>query len=282
MHSNSGIYRWNKTMIEGLDVFDPEVRMLDQSRIGPVLCGDKHDLGDGPPVTVLFTQNTNPVSVAPEQNRVKQGFARDDLFICVHEQFMTETAALADIVLPATQFLEHDDLYQGGGHQHIMLGPKLIEAPGECRNNHEVICELARRVGAEHEGFNMSPRELIDWTLVNSGRPGLEELEEHKWIDVQPSFDESHFLNGFGHKDGKYRFAAKWHECKHKKHTGTMGPVDAMPAFPDHWAVIHEADETHPFRLGNQPGAYVPQLIVQRDPVVDEARRPSAGADAPA
>jgi hypothetical protein len=66
--------------------------MLDQSRIGPVLCGDKHDLGDGPPVTVLFTQNTNPVSVAPEQNRVKQGFARDDLFICVHEQFMTETA----------------------------------------------------------------------------------------------------------------------------------------------------------------------------------------------
>jgi anaerobic selenocysteine-containing dehydrogenase len=92
MHSNSGIYRWNKTMIEGLDVFDPDVRMLDQSRIGPVLCGDKHDLGDGPPVTVLFTQNTNPVSVAPEQNRVKQGFARDDLFICVHEQFMTETA----------------------------------------------------------------------------------------------------------------------------------------------------------------------------------------------
>jgi anaerobic selenocysteine-containing dehydrogenase len=225
MHSNSGIYRWNKTMIEGLDVFDPEVRMLDQSRIGPVLCGDKHDLGDGPPVTVLFTQNTNPVSVAPEQNRVKQGFARDDLFICVHEQFMTETAELADIVLPATQFLEHDDLYQGGGHQHIMLGPKLIEAPGECRNNHEVICELARRVGAEHEGFNMSPRELIDWTLVNSGRPGLEELEEHKWIDVQPSFDDSHFLNGFGHKDGKYRFAAHWHECKHKKHTGTMGPV---------------------------------------------------------
>jgi anaerobic selenocysteine-containing dehydrogenase len=253
MHSNSGIYRWNKTMIEGLDVFDPDVRMLDQSRIGPVLCGDKHDLGDGPPVTVLFTQNTNPVSVAPEQNRVKQGFAREDLFICVHEQFMTETAELADIVLPATQFLEHDDLYQGGGHQHIMLGPKLIEAPGECRNNHDVICELARRLGAEHEGFNMSPRELIDWTLVNSGRPGIEELEQHKWIDVQPSFDDSHFLNGFGHKDGKYRFAAHWHECKHKKHTGTMGPVGDMPSFPDHWAVIHEADEAHPFRLATSP-----------------------------
>jgi hypothetical protein len=127
----------------------------------------------------------------------------------------------------------------------------------------------------------MSPRELIDWTLVNSGRPGIEELEQHKWIDVQPSFDDSHFLNGFGHKDGKYRFAAHWHECKHKKHTGTMGPVDAMPSFPDHWAVIHEADETHPFRLGHQPGADLPQLIVQRNPIVDEARGPPAGADAP-
>ena len=64
---------------------------------------------------------------------VKRGFARDDLFVCVHEQFMTETAQMADIVLPATMFLEHDDIYQGGGHQHILLGPKLIEPPGECR-----------------------------------------------------------------------------------------------------------------------------------------------------
>ncbi len=84
---------------------------------------------------------------------------------------MTETAELADIVLPATMFLEHDDIYQGGGHQHIMFGRKLIEPPGECRSNHEVICELARRVGARHPGFDMTVRELIDWTLANSGRP---------------------------------------------------------------------------------------------------------------
>ncbi|WP_239530206.1 molybdopterin-dependent oxidoreductase, partial [Stenotrophomonas maltophilia] len=77
---------------------------------------------------------------------------------------MTDTAKMADIVLPATMFMEHDDLYAGGGHPHIMLGLKLVDAPGECRSNHEVISALARRLGAEHQGFTMSPREIIDWT----------------------------------------------------------------------------------------------------------------------
>ena len=144
-HNNGGIYHWSKALIEGQDAFDPSVRYLDQTRIGPVLTGDPYDLGNGPPVTALFIQNTNPMSVCPEQDKVKQGFARDDLFVCVHEQFMTETAAVADIVLPATMFLEHDDVYSGSGHQHIILGPKIIEAPGECRSNHDVLCALADR-----------------------------------------------------------------------------------------------------------------------------------------
>ena len=110
------------------------------------------------PVTALLIQNTNPVSVAPEQDKVKRGFARDDLFVCVHEQFMTETALMADVVLPATMFMEHDDIYQGGGHQYIQLGPKLIDPPGECRSNHEVICALAKRLGAEHPGFDDDAR----------------------------------------------------------------------------------------------------------------------------
>src|SRR5262249_19925290 len=94
-HNNSDIYRLDKTMIEGLDVRDPTVRQLDQSRIGAILEGDADTLAGGPPVTALFIQNTNPLSVAPNQERVKRGFARDDLFVCVHEQFMTETARAA-------------------------------------------------------------------------------------------------------------------------------------------------------------------------------------------
>ncbi|MEO1103495.1 MAG: molybdopterin-dependent oxidoreductase, partial [Pseudomonadota bacterium] len=147
-HNNGAIYELDKTMVTGSDVADPAVRALDQSRIGAVLCGDVDTLLGGPPVTAMLIQNTNPMVVAPEQDRVREGFAREDLFVAVHEQVMTETARMADIVLPATMFVEHDDIYKGGGHQYVVLGPKLVDAPGEARENHFVHCEIARRVGA--------------------------------------------------------------------------------------------------------------------------------------
>ncbi|MBU6379506.1 MAG: molybdopterin-dependent oxidoreductase, partial [Gammaproteobacteria bacterium] len=209
-HNNGAIFHWNKTMIEGLDALDPRVRTFDQSRIGDVLTGNPKDLAGGPPVAALLIQNTNPVQVAPEQTKVKAGFAREDLFVCTHEHFMTATAEMSDIVLPATQFLEHDDVYQAGGQQHILLGPKLIDAPGECRSNHEVISALAQRVGATHAGFEMSPRELIDWTLRNSGWGTYEELVEKKWIDCQTDFRTAHYLDGFAYPDGKFRFSPDW------------------------------------------------------------------------
>ena len=251
-HTNGAIYHWNKSMIEGLDVMDPSVRLLDQSRIGPVLTGDPHDLGDGSPVTALFVQNTNPVTIAPEQNKVKQGFARDDLFVCVHEQFMTETTRYADIVLPATMFLEHDDVYQGGGHQHIILGPKIVEAPGECRSNHEVLKGLAQRLGVDHAGFDMSPRELIDWTLQKSGWGTIEELEDKHWIDCQPDFDRAHYVDGFAYPDGKFRFRPDWTNVK-AANDGPMGPHEQIPSLPDYWNITENADAEHPFRLVTAP-----------------------------
>ncbi|MGL4728177.1 MAG: molybdopterin-containing oxidoreductase family protein, partial [Bosea sp. (in: a-proteobacteria)] len=251
-HNNGAIYHWRKSLIEGLDARDPNVRMLDQSQIGRVLTGDTQALRGGGPVKALLIQNTNPMNVAPEQRLVKQGFARDDLFTVVHEQFMTETADMADIVLPATMFMEHDDLYQGGGHQHVMWGGKLIEPPDECRSNHEVISDIAARVGAEHRGFDMSPREIIDWTLQNSGHGTLDALIEAKWLDVQPSFDQAHYLKGFAWKDGKFRFKPDWPKVPNAN-DGPMGPWDQMPDLPDHWAVIEAADEAHPFRLATSP-----------------------------
>ena len=250
-HNNGAIYKWRQPMIDGADVIDPATRWLDQSRVGAVLCGDADALHGGPPVKAMLIQNTNPVCVAPDQTRVKRGFAREDLFTVVHEQFMTDTAAMADIVLPATMFLEHDDVYTGGGHQFVELAKKLVDAPGECRSNHEVVCEIARRVGARHPGFDMSPRELIDASLQHSGWGTFAELEKINWRDVQPDFETAHYTKGFAWPDGKYHFKADW---KNVPFSGELsGPWREMPELPDHWAVNERVDDALPFKLATSP-----------------------------
>ncbi|MBT3629554.1 MAG: molybdopterin oxidoreductase family protein [Rhodospirillaceae bacterium] len=256
--NNEGIYPWDKTLIEGLDVKDTGVRMLDQSRIGAILSGDRQDLGDDPPVTALLIQNTNPMMVAPDLNKVHAGFARDDLFTCVHEQLLTDTAKMADIVLPATAFLEHSDLYQGGGHPHIQLGAKIVEPPGEARDNHFVICEIAKRVGAEHPGFDMTGEEILAETLSASGLPDPDSLRAMRWLDYRPKYEDAHYANGFAHKDGKFHFRPNWPAFAPTAWTTAgcaHGQADAsgMPEFPDHWAVTEEATAAHPFRLITAP-----------------------------
>ncbi len=243
--NNRSIYHWNKTLIEGLDRRDTSIREMDMSRIGAVLTGERHELRGGPAVHSMLIQNVNPVTVAPDSNRVLRGFNREDLFVCVHEQFMTETAAMADIVLPATMFLEHDDLYQAGGHSHIQIGPKLIDPPGSCRSNHAVLQGLAQRLGAVHAGFDMTEMEMIDATLKASGWPDAQTVLAERWIDAQPGLAESHFSNGFGHADGKFRFTPDW---------AAIGPNHhAMPRLPDHMAVNDEANAERPFRLVTAP-----------------------------
>jgi anaerobic selenocysteine-containing dehydrogenase len=248
--NNYALWKFNESIIEGHDAIDHSTRVLDQSKIGRILTGDTEALHGGPPVKAMLIQNTNPVTVAPEQALVRRGFAREDLFMAVHEQFMTETAQMADIVLPATMFMEHDDLYYGGGHQHISVGAKLIEPPGECRSNHQVLQGLGRRLKAVHPGFEMTPRELIDATLKKSGHGDIETLQADLWRDLQPDFRTSHYLDGFGHADKKFHFRADW---AHPPFGRRMGEFEQMPALPDHWSIIEEADEAHPFRLATSP-----------------------------
>lgn len=250
--NNAAIWKFDKTLIEGLDVLDTSVRRLDQSKIGRILTGDPIALHNGPPVKAMLIQNTNPMTVAPEQALVRQGFAREDLFVAVHEQFMTETAMMADIVLPATMFMEHDDLYYAGGNQHISVGAKLIDAPEECRSNHAVLQGLAERLGAKHRAFDMTPRDIIDETLQTSGRGGIAALEADKWRDIQPDFRTSHYLDGFAHTDSKFHFKADWPTVP-MPNAGLMGAWAEMPSFPDHWTVIEQADDAHPFRLATSP-----------------------------
>lgn len=245
LYSNGELYHMDRSLIMGLDVCDPSIRVLDQSRIGPVLCHDASDLADGPPVTAMFIQNTNPMMVAPESLRVREGFQRDDLFVCVHEQFMTETAAMADIVLPATTFLEHDDVYIGSGHTFLQVTRQLIEPYAESRSNHWVLCELAQRLGATHPGFNMSEWDLINATLKQSGHPDADTIYQQHWWDCSKDFETMHFLNGFGHSDKRFHFKPDWSAIG-KNH-------QSMPVFPDHCDFIDNASADKPFRLVAAP-----------------------------
>lgn len=269
LHSCYGLYQLNKSMIEGLDALNPTTRMLDQSRIGAILTDNVQDLANGPPVTAMLIQNTNPANIAPDQTKVLAGLAREDLFLCVHEQFLTETAKYADILLPTTMFLEHDDMYTASGHPHIMFGPKIVDAPGECRSNHWMINELAKRLGVEHPGFDKTERELIDWTLKASGRGDLDKLLHDRWIECAPSFETAHFLDGFAHEDRKFHFKAEWATLAN----GAL--TENMPTFPDHWSITDETDDTHPFRLVTAPArAFLGSIFTETPTARENEVRP--------
>jgi anaerobic selenocysteine-containing dehydrogenase len=183
--------------------------------------------------------------VSPDSGRVRQGFAREDLFVCVHEQFLTETAAMADIVLPATTFLEHDDIYTAGAHTFLQIGRAVVTPYAECRSNHEVQCALAKRLGARHPGFEMTAFEIIEQTLQASGLPAPDQFEEGVWHDCWPGFETGHFLDGFAHADKKFHLRADW-AAFGREHT-------SLAAFPDHVAVIDDTDLERPFRLVPAP-----------------------------
>ncbi|HET7879348.1 MAG TPA: molybdopterin-dependent oxidoreductase, partial [Acetobacteraceae bacterium] len=243
--SYRSIQKWDKTLIEGLDAVDPSTRILDMSRLASILNGDRVALRDGPPVQAMLIQNSNPATVAPDTHRVRRGLLRDDLFVAVHEQFMTETAQLADIVLPATMFMEHDDLYQAGGHSHIQVGAKLVDPPGECRPNHAVIQGLASRLGAEHRGFAMTEMEIIDETLRVAGWPDAKTVLERHWIDIAPPFAEAHFHEGFPQPDRRFHFAPDWR---------ALGADWArLPTLPDYMPATDEATPDRPFRMVTAP-----------------------------
>jgi anaerobic selenocysteine-containing dehydrogenase len=244
LYSQRALYKLDATLIKGLDVLDPTTRELDQSRLGPILTGDARDLAGGPPVTALLIQNTNPMMVCPDHRKVREGFSRADLFTCVHEQFMTETAAMADIVLPATTFLEHDDIYRASAHTVFQVARKVIEPYAEARENHFVISELAKRLGAQHRGFTMSAWEILEESLRRSGYPDAAAMHAAGGHDCALPFEQAHFLDGFGFPDGRFRFKPDW---------AALGADAArMPALPDQIG-FDATNADKPFRMVAPP-----------------------------
>jgi anaerobic selenocysteine-containing dehydrogenase len=251
-HTNSGSWTLDKSLIYGTEM-GPGGRELDMCEIGKVLTGDADALRGGSPVMALFIQNTNPVNVAPEQGLTRAGFAREDLFTVVHEQFMTDTAKMADIVLPATMFLEHNDYYRRGGHTRLLYGPKVVEAPGECRSNFEVVNELLRRLGSDHQSMHLTDRQMVAETFRRSGFGELDDIERTGFIESPVSADGLRFAGGFAWPDGRYRFEPNWQGVHAKGGYNWVCDPSEMPRFADHWDVTERIDAVTPFRLATSP-----------------------------
>ncbi len=136
-------------------------RVVNMSELGKAL-NSLHD----PPVKSVFVYNSNPVAVAPNYNDVVRGFLRPDLFTVVHEQFFTDTTRYADLLLPATTFLEHKDLQKSYGHYYVQISNAAIAPLGECKSNTDLFRELAARMGFQEACFRETVDEMIDLALA--------------------------------------------------------------------------------------------------------------------
>src|SRR5206468_613852 len=145
-----------------------EARIINMSQLGAALT----EVND-PPVKAMVVYNSNPGAIAPNQNAVRRGLAREDLFTVVLEQFQTDTADYADVVLPVTTFLENTDLYLAYGHYHLQLARPALDAPGECKSNVEIFRLLALRMGMDDPCFHDTEDDMIR-TLLDSPHPFMQ------------------------------------------------------------------------------------------------------------
>jgi anaerobic selenocysteine-containing dehydrogenase len=162
--STSKAYPFDGAYLERPDLIPPGTRTVNMSQLAEALHGEL----PGPPVQALFVYNSNPAAVCPDQSRVLSGLKRDDLFTVVHEQFQTDTADYADILLPATTQLEHFDLHGSYGHLYVQASNPAIAPLGEAKPNTEVFRLLAREMGFEPDLFEESDEELALGAMRNA------------------------------------------------------------------------------------------------------------------
>lgn len=168
MLSTSKLYPFDDAFLTRPDLIRPGTRTVNMTQLAEALLGEL----PGPPVQALYVYNSNPAAVCPDQSRVLKGLMRDDLFTVVHDQFQTDTADYADIVLPATTQLEHFDIHNSYGHLYVQVNRPAIAPLGEAKPNTEVFRLLARAMGFEPELFDMSDEELAR-TAFEHEHPGF-------------------------------------------------------------------------------------------------------------
>ena len=208
--STSGTYPANEAALERPDLIRPGTRTINMSQLGSALT----DESLAPPVAALFVYNSNPAAVAPDQERVLEGLAREDLFVVVHEQLQTDTADFADILLPATTALEHFDIHKSYGHLYVSLSEPAIAPLGEAVSNTELFRRLAAAMGLEDACLYDSDRELarqaFDWEDPRLRGIDLERLERDGYARLNVGAPHVPFAEGgFPTPSGKCELLAE-------------------------------------------------------------------------
>lgn len=226
------------------DFIRPGTRHLNQFRLGAALTGE---LNLDPPIKALFVYNCNPVVVVPDQAKIVAGLEREDLFTVVSEQFLTDTADFADLVLPATSQLEQFDLMWSWGHMHMSVNNPAIAPRGEAIPNVELFRRLAARMGFEDGCFRRSDeqiaREAIDWSAPALAGVDLDYLKLHGHVRLKVGAPETfapHAEGNFPTPSGKMEFVssmarggnfviALFRQGSNESQAGE--PVDPVPVF---------------------------------------------------
>ena len=190
----------------GEELLSDPVRTINMSQLGQALT----DPALEPPVGALVVWNSNPAQIAPDQERVLEGLRCDDLFCVVLEQFMTDTAAHADVVLPATTQLEHMDAVFSWGHQYMTWNEPAVAPQGEAKPNSETFRLLAARMGVDHPLLSQSDEEILA-EIFNGSPVDLAQLRDRGWVKIDLGQGETPHADGkFVTASGKLEFRAAW------------------------------------------------------------------------
>jgi anaerobic selenocysteine-containing dehydrogenase len=194
--SASGTFPVDEPALQRPDLIRPGTRTLNMSQLGRILNDPQLD----PPVKALFVYNCNPGAVAPEQESVRRGLAREDLFTIVHEQFQTDTADFADLLLPATTTLEHYDIHKAYGHLYISLSKPAIAPVGESVSNTDLFRRLAARMGLDHPSLRETDEEMarqaFDWSHPRMAGIDFERLERETSVRLSVPDPYAPFAEG--------------------------------------------------------------------------------------
>ncbi len=199
----SGAFKGDKARLTYPSLAENETRTVNMIQLGHALTALE------PPVKALIVYNSNPLSVNPDGETVRRGLARKDLFTVVHEQVMTPTARYADLLLPATTFLENLDIYTGYGHFYLGVAQPVIEPVGEAWSNFKLFQRLALKMGFDEPPFHQSCEErILDYLKNMQGLP--EECDPHevlsgKLVHSTSSFDDGRVLQG---EKSSFRFVS--------------------------------------------------------------------------